>query len=77
MLTICTKVFDYDKIKENIICRTRQQGDLIAIGNGHQKKLKDFLLIAKLQDNKEKLFYCLLWENKFYGYQVIVFQVIF
>lgn len=48
MLTICTKVFDYDKIKENIICRTRQQGDLIAIGNGHQKKLKDFLIDAKI-----------------------------
>ena len=48
MLTICTKVFDYDKIKENIICRTRQQGDWIAIGNGHQKKLKDFLIDAKI-----------------------------
>lgn len=48
MLTICTKVFDYDKIKENIICRTRQQGDYIAIGNGHKKKLKDFLIDAKI-----------------------------
>ncbi len=48
MLTICTKVFDYDKIKENIICRTRQQGDLIAIGNGHQKKLKDFFIDCKI-----------------------------
>lgn len=48
MLTICTKVFDYDKIEGNIICRTRQQGDYIAIGNGHQKKLKDFFIDAKI-----------------------------
>ena len=36
-LTIYTRVFDYDKIKGDISCRTRQQGDSIAIGNGHQK----------------------------------------
>lgn len=48
MLTICTKVFDYDKIKGNIICRTRQQGDFIAIGNGHRKKLKDFFIDCKI-----------------------------
>lgn len=48
MLLICTEVFDYDKIKENIICRTRQQGDVISIGNGHQKKLKNFLIDSKI-----------------------------
>ncbi len=48
MLPIYTKVFDYDKIKENIVCRTRQQGDRIAIGNGHKKKLKDFFIDSKI-----------------------------
>ena len=45
-------MFDYDKIKGDISCRTRQQGDSIAIGNGHQKKLKDFLIDAKIARQK-------------------------
>lgn len=48
MSLICTKLFNYDKIKGDIICRTRQQGDFITIENGHQKKLKDFFIDAKI-----------------------------
>ena len=54
-LTIYTRVFDYDKIKGDISCRTRQQGDSIAIGNGHQKKLKDFLIDAKIARQKRDM----------------------
>ena len=45
---ICTKEFNYDKIKENIVCRTRRQGDVISISGGHKKKLKDFFIDAKI-----------------------------
>lgn len=55
MFLICTKVFDYDKIKGNIICRTRQQGDVISIGNGHQKKLKDFLIDSKIPRQQREM----------------------
>ncbi|MDD3395015.1 MAG: tRNA lysidine(34) synthetase TilS [Anaerotignum sp.] len=43
----CTKVFDYDKIGCALSCRTRQEGDRLAIGNGH-KKLKDFMIDEKI-----------------------------
>lgn len=55
MITIYTEVFDYDKIKGDISCRTRQQGDSIAIGNGHQKKLKDFFIDAKIARQKRDM----------------------
>lgn len=43
----CTKVFDYDKIGCALFCRTRQNGDRLAIKNG-RKKLKDFLIDEKI-----------------------------
>jgi len=43
----CTKVFDYDKIGCALFCRTRQNGDRLAIENG-RKKLKDFLIDEKI-----------------------------
>lgn len=43
----CTKVFDYDKIGCALSCRTRQEGDRLAIGNGH-KKLKGFFIDEKI-----------------------------
>lgn len=46
---MCTKVFDYDKIKNNIRLRTRQPGDRIAIkGIEGRKKLKDFFIDEKI-----------------------------
>lgn len=45
---VCTKVFDYDKIKKTLCCRTRQQGDHLSIGSGHEKKLKDFMIDEKI-----------------------------
>lgn len=46
---ICTKVFDYDKIKSDISLRTRKQGDFIFLkGISGSKKLKDYFIDAKI-----------------------------
>ena len=42
-----TKWFDYDKIKDTLIWRTRQSGDVIAIAGG-RKSLKRFLIDEKV-----------------------------
>ena len=44
---ICTKVFDYDKIKENICCRTRKAGDVISLKGG-RKKIKSLFIDEKV-----------------------------
>jgi tRNA(Ile)-lysidine synthase len=46
--SICTKQFDYDKIKDVLCCRSRQKGDKLSIGGGHEKKLKDFFIDEKI-----------------------------
>ena len=44
-----TKWFDYDKIKTDLVLRTRMPGDWLGIGHeGHRKKLKDFFIDAKI-----------------------------
>lgn len=43
-----TKWFDYDKIKERIVFRTRESGDVISTAPGMHKKLKDFLIDEKI-----------------------------
>lgn len=51
----CTKVFDYDKIDCALFCRTRQNGDRLAIKNG-RKKLKDFLIDEKIpREERDRL----------------------
>jgi tRNA(Ile)-lysidine synthase len=51
----CTKVFDYDKIGCALFCRTRQNGDRLAIKNG-RKKLKDFLIDEKIpREERDRL----------------------
>lgn len=43
----CTKVFDYDKIKHTLFCRTRKAGDVIPLQNG-RKKIKDLFIDEKI-----------------------------
>ena len=48
-----TKWFDYDKIKGNLIIRTRTQGDIIVTcADGGRKKLKDYFIDAKIPQAK-------------------------
>lgn len=47
-LPLYTKVFDYDKIKNMLCCRSRRPSDVISIEGGHSKKLKNFLIDAKI-----------------------------
>ncbi|MBS6396388.1 MAG: tRNA lysidine(34) synthetase TilS [Clostridiales bacterium] len=43
-----TKWFDYDKIKNSVILRTRQPGDYLELAGGTHKKLKDYLIDCKV-----------------------------
>ena len=44
-----TKWFDYDKIKANLVLRTRKAGDIIHIDReGHSKKIKKFFIDEKI-----------------------------
>lgn len=43
-----TKWFDYDKIKDTIVLRTRQPGDYLELSGGIHKKLKDYLIDRKV-----------------------------
>ena len=45
----CTKHFDYDKIKDVLLFRKRETGDLISVtSSGGSKKLKDFMIDVKI-----------------------------
>jgi tRNA(Ile)-lysidine synthase len=45
----CTKWFDYDKIKNTVLIRTRAAGDFIEIdGKGSKKKIKSFFIDEKI-----------------------------
>lgn len=47
--SICTKWFDYDKIKDTVLIRFRKQGDYLCIdGKDGTKKLKSFLIDEKI-----------------------------
>lgn len=43
-----TKWFDYDRIKHNVVLRTRQPGDYLELTGGIHKKLKDYLIDCKV-----------------------------
>lgn len=43
----CTNVFDYDKITQDLCCRTRKAGDQITLPGG-TKKLKSFFIDEKI-----------------------------
>ena len=43
-----TKWFDYDKIKDTLCVRTRENGDYIMIGDGKRKLLKRFFIDEKI-----------------------------
>ncbi len=46
---LCTKCFDYDKIKSNLRLRTREDGDYLVIdGLGHRKKLNQYFIDEKI-----------------------------
>lgn len=49
----CTNVFDYDKIKYTLFCRTRKAGDFIPLQNG-RKKIKNLFIDEKIpRDRRE------------------------
>ena len=43
-----TKWFDYDKIKQGAVLRTRRPGDYLEVADGAHKKLKDYLIDCKV-----------------------------
>lgn len=43
-----TKWFDYDKIKNSLVLRTRRPGDYLELSGGIRKKLKDFFIDCKV-----------------------------
>lgn len=43
-----TKWFDYDKIKNSMVLRTRQPGDYLTLTGGVRKKLKNYLIDCKV-----------------------------
>ncbi len=43
-----TKWFDYDKIKDNVVLRTRRPGDYLEVAPGVHKKLKNYLIDEKV-----------------------------
>lgn len=48
-----TKWFDYDRIKQNAVFRTRRSGDYLIINaSGGHKKLKDYLIDCKVPRNE-------------------------
>ena len=53
-----TKWFDYDKIKGNVVLRTRRPGDYLELSGGGHKKLKDYLIDCKIP--REKRDRCIL-----------------
>ena len=46
--SVCTKWFDYDKINGTVLLRTRQSGDVIQVLQNGKKKLKDYMIDAKI-----------------------------
>lgn len=43
-----TKWFDYDKIKNSLVLRTRHPGDYLELSGGVRKKLKDYFIDSKV-----------------------------
>jgi tRNA(Ile)-lysidine synthase len=69
-----TKYFDYDKIKDEIVARTRQDGDkFIPYGMQGSKKLKDFFMDLKIPKNHRDDIPLLCFDNEIawvVGYRV-------
>jgi tRNA(Ile)-lysidine synthase len=53
-----TKWFDYDKIRDTVVIRTKQQGDFLQINqNGGRKTLKSLFIDEKIpKDKREKMY---------------------
>lgn len=52
-----TKWFDYDKIKGNVVIRTREPGDFLVVNqSGGRKKLKDYFIDSKIpRDERDSI----------------------
>jgi tRNA(Ile)-lysidine synthase len=52
----CTKWFDYDKIENTVLVRTRREGDFIQIdSNGNRKKMKSLFIDDKVPRERRNL----------------------
>ena len=60
---VCTKVFEYDKIKSDIFIRSRKIGDYIKLKNG-RKKLKDIFIDCKIPIEMRNTFPILSTDEK-------------
>lgn len=50
-----TKCFDYDKIKDSLVIRTRRPGDFLVIDKeGHRQSLKSFFINQKIEKEKRE-----------------------
>jgi tRNA(Ile)-lysidine synthase len=69
-----TKFFDYDKVKDDIIVRTRKEGDKFTpYGMKGQKKLKDFFMDEKIPKEKRNIIPLLCFDGEIawvVGYRV-------
>ena len=63
LFNVCTKVFDYDKIRNDVYLRTRQQGDYITLKNG-RKKVKDIFIDCKVPSKERDIFPILATDDK-------------
>ena len=53
----CTKWFDYDKIKNTIVVRSRQQGDYLVVNEaGNRKSLKNLMIDLKIPRQKREVY---------------------
>lgn len=63
LFNVCTKVFDYDKIRNDVYLRTRKIGDYVTLKNG-KKKVKDIFIDCKIPVSKRDVFPIIATKDK-------------